>query len=366
MGHLIRWAIEQQRAAVDFLRVDQANKQRFGAESRRVVRARVRRTAAMETVVSPAGTLPDNALPGDAVLAAGLAADAVEERIDLSQHSDGACEIVTCRMPDGSRARFFCKFGPAGNAERAPHCFGVAYEGLVYEQVLAPRQCDVPRMHAKFLNAATNQAGLALEYFDTATRLTYLASPQCKLAEAARWIARFHAAGDGADVPGFLYRFDHDYYCRHMRPAVRFARSLGSRFQPLADLCQKHQPAFAAILRPEVIIHGHYLTDNIICCEGRILPVDWESAAFAAGAIDLAMLTWGWGDRIVRVCTREYSRVRWPAGGPADFNLQLAAARLFFELRWLGGQPEEVCTDELSSDWDGLFAAAEAFAKLCG
>ena len=358
MGHLIRWAIEQRRAAVDFLRVDPTNKQRFGAESRHVVRASVRRAAAAGPVAAAADPLPD-----DATLAAGLAAAAVEERIELSQRSDGPCEIVACRMRDGSRARFFCKFGPAGGAERTPHGFGVAYEAMVYEQVLAPRRCDVPRLHAAFQSAAPGRAGLALEYLDDVTRLTYLALPQRGLVAAARWIARFHRAGVAAGVPSFLHRYDSEYYCRHVGCAARFARGLGPRFQPLADLCQKYQPDFAAILPAEVVIHGDYRADNILYREDRLLPVDWESAALATGVIDVAMLTWGWGEKVDGTCTREYCRVRWPAGTPADFAWQLVAARLFLELRWLGRQPDDVGADEGSSNWDGLFAAAEAFER---
>jgi hypothetical protein len=57
-----------------------------------------------------------------------------------------------------------------------------------------------------------------------------------------------------------------------------------------------------------------------------IYPVDWESAAVAAGEIDLAALTEGWPPGFVEQCELEYQRARWPEGPPTGFERRLAAA----------------------------------------
>ena len=68
---------------------------------------------------------------------------------------------------------------------------------------------------------------------------------------------------------------------------------------------------------PQTIIHGEYYPKNILVREGEIFPVDWESAAVAAGEIDLASLTEGWPEEDKRVCQAEYCAARWPNGAPA-------------------------------------------------
>ena len=266
-------------------------------------------------------------------------------------------------MRDGSRERFFWKFGPAEPGKEASQHFGPAYEALVYGRVFPSRRQCMPRLRATFLNEARNQAGLALEYLEGAVPLFYLAAPQPWLEEAARWIARFHAASETAAVPSFLRRYDGEHYGRCAARAERLASPRGGRFQALAGLCRECERRLPAVLPAEVVIHGDYRANNILLSAERVVPVDWESAAWAAGAIDLATLTWGWDERTAASCTREYRRVRWSDGGPADFAVQLAAARLFLELRSFGDQADKARADETSPDWNALFAAAEDFQR---
>ena len=96
----------------------------------------------------------------------------------------------------------------------------------------------------------------------------------------------------------------------------------------------------AALLAPSpTIIHSEYYPMNILLQEGMIRPVDWESAAIAAGEIDLASLTENWPTNIVQECELDYQRARWPAGPPADFERTLGAAQFYLSFRWLGDRP---------------------------
>jgi Phosphotransferase enzyme family len=97
---------------------------------------------------------------------------------------------------------------------------------------------------------------------------------------------------------------------------------------------------------PLTIIHGEYYPPNILWREEVIYPVDWESAAVAAGEIDLAALTEGWPPGFVEQCELEYQRARWPEGPPTGFERRLAAARLYLHFRWLGSE-----TDRAPSLW---------------
>jgi thiamine kinase-like enzyme len=73
--------------------------------------------------------------------------------------------------------------------------------------------------------------------------------------------------------------------------------------------------------------------------KGTIRPVDWESAAVAAGEIDLATILHWWKPDVVATCIAAYSYARWPEGPPAGFESRLAAARIYRGLRWLGEHP---------------------------
>ena len=100
-------------------------------------------------------------------------------------------------------------------------------------------------------------------------------------------------------------------------------------------------------MSPAVPIHGEFEANNILYVDGQVQPIDWESAAFAVGEIDLASLTWGWAGDIVAHCEQTYRETRWPDGAPADFVPRLAACRLHLHFRWLGDRP--AWTDPLSS-----------------
>ena len=60
-------------------------------------------------------------------------------------------------------------------------------------------------------------------------------------------------------------------------------------------VCQRADEFIAQLLAaPRTMIHGEFYPGNILYEKGRICPVDWESAAIAAGELDLAALTEGW------------------------------------------------------------------------
>ena len=96
----------------------------------------------------------------------------------------------------------------------------------------------------------------------------------------------------------------------------------------------------------------------------RNVHVDWESAALAAGEIDLASLTWGWDDDLAELCRKQYCLARWPDGTPDDFTLRLTAARVFLHLQGLAEVDETESEDELRREIEALLPAAEMLREL--
>jgi len=184
---------------------------------------------------------------------------------------------------------------------------------------------------------------LILEYVDASMLLEHAPHPAA-VVSAARWIGRFHAANvarlSSTPMP-LLNTYDLAYYQGWARRTALLAEPVQQRLPWLTPLCERSQGALALLLAPPVtIIHGEYYPKNVLYRDGIIYPVDWESAAIAAGEIDVACLTDRWPADTVRECELAYQQARWPDGAPAAFAQRLAPARLYIHVRWLGGRPE--------------------------
>jgi thiamine kinase-like enzyme len=161
---------------------------------------------------------------------------------------------------------------------------------------------------------------------------------------AARWIGQFHAATETrlqkANLP-FLRTYDAAYYLGWSQRTLHYAGGLRQRFPWLEPLCERFKEAVTTLLiAPPTVIHGEYYPKNILYREGKIYPIDWESAAIAAGEIDLASLVEGWPEEIAHQCRLQYRQARWPAGAPGDIERTLCAAQMYLHFRWLGDRPE--------------------------
>jgi hypothetical protein len=156
---------------------------------------------------------------------------------------------------------------------------------------------------------------------------------------AARWIGRFHNATEerhsGASMR-FLKRYDAEYYLGWARRTSLLAGRLRPRLPWLTTLCGRFEDVVPLLLAsPPTVTHGEYYPPNVLIRGGTVYPIDWESAAVAAGEIDLVTLTEAWGAEIERQCKVEYQQARWPKGPPADFERRLCAAQLYLQFRWL-------------------------------
>jgi len=170
-----------------------------------------------------------------------------------------------------------------------------------------------------------------LQYVSTAVRVSDLvynrATRQRRaMAESARWIGKFHGAHEARIYEpefSFLKHYDAEYYRGWGRRTFEFAHPLRRRFSWLSKLREAGDEWFKPLLaaRPTVI-HGEFYAKTILIRNRSLFIVDWESAAIAAGEIDLAALTEGkhWPLEITRQCLREYLRSRWPDGEPPVFR----------------------------------------------
>ena len=266
-------------------------------------------------------------------------------------------ELVTLRIGETETRTVFCKYDRRIDHDAHGHRHALAYEGAVYSRVLSPAGIASPRLFGVHEARSPGQTWLVLESIVPHMRLEKVPD-QTAFGEAARWIGAFHAANAGCERDGrldFLSVYDESYYLGWAQRTCEFTRGMHDRFPWLPALCERAGDAFG-ILReqPSTVIHGEYSPHNILVREGRIHPIDWQTAAIACGEIDLACLIDGWPEEPSCRARREYLQARWPRGAPDGFERVLDAAALYVQLRWLGDRPE--WTDKGSFRLDPLQA----------
>lgn len=260
-------------------------------------------------------------------------------------------EILRCQLANGRDLRLLCKYGADHSTSlsgRTGHKGGVPYEAAAYRYVLRTSSATTPKFHGAYKDLESGDTWLILEYLDDSVRLRKMQESSAAMGLAARWIGRFHNSTEErlSDASmRFLSRYDADYYLGWARRTSLLAGQLCQRFRWLTTLCRRFEDVVALLLAsPATVIHGEYYPSNILFRAGTVYPIDWESAAVAAGELDLATLTENWGAEIERQCELEYQRARWPEGSPADFERRLCSARLYLQFRWLCHENRDLLT----------------------
>ena len=252
-------------------------------------------------------------------------------------------EIVTCRVGDGDRLTLLCKYAraerphlPAWHVAHG-HRHGVGYDALVYRHVLEPLRTTTPRLWG-MSEGARERDWLAIEYLDGCMHVK--SAPQ-SLETAAAWIGRFHARNESRASESalqFVNTYTEDYYRGWARRTRAYAGKHGRDCARIEAVCDALEHAIEALLDTSpTVIHGECYPANVLWRQGTVHPVDWESAAGAAGEIDLAALTEQWPAEDAERCERAYVAARWPdRGADAAFARRLSAARSYMLLRWTG------------------------------
>jgi hypothetical protein len=278
-------------------------------------------------------------------------------------------EIVTCQLPNGRKRRVFIKYQAGQSHDAYGHRGDLPYEIEVYHRVLQPLPEFRPKCLGAHTDPNTGAVSLLLEYVYGSVRLSDMVwkrstrQPRA-MAQAARWIADFHAAHEQRSDQrslAFLKRYDAQYYRGWARRTLDFSGPLHARFPWLTRLCESDGWFAPLLAAPPTVIHGEFYAKTVLVRNQSVFMVDWESAAIAAGEIDLAALTEGkhWPETVVRQCESAYVHARWPEGAPSNFRETLDAARIYLHFRWLGERPDWTVREKNLSRYDCLHATAQ-------
>jgi hypothetical protein len=276
-----------------------------------------------------------------------------------------ASEIITCRLNDGEEKRLFCKY-TSGRSHHPPDArLGVAYEAEVYQHVLRGLPLPVPGYYGHYHQPDNGECWLVLEWLDKSLEICFTTDV---LPAAAAWAGRFHALAEERlqrEPLVFLRRYDADYYAAWSQRLLRLAEPLPAQHAWVRKVCRRYEELVPVLTAaPATIIHGEYTPENVLLHDGRVLPIDWESAAVAPGEIDLAILPWEWDDDTIRACRASYVKARWPDGPPSAHVETLRAAQLYAVLHWLTGSTEWQAPEEATTHLQELRSVAESLGIL--
>ena len=298
----------------------------------------------------------DPAAPADRDLAAALerslpAPVRIRARRDSPYASSFPLAELDVEAGDGARLTVVWKdLTPASllPGARAARRAGAAPDPL--NELRAYELLDGAGLGTPRLLAALREPGRAWLFLEAVrgARLEHVGDAAAWTA-TARWLARTHvqltarAVADPAWPPPWR------------PPELAEAAAREPRVAALLPALDAARARLAAA--PPAVIHGELYAANVLIDGARVCAVDWETIARGPGLLDLAALTAGaWeepGDPLA-----EAYRAALPQPPPrAQFEADLAAARLLSAARWLAAPPGWAPPPEQARDW---LADAEA------
>jgi aminoglycoside/choline kinase family phosphotransferase len=168
----------------------------------------------------------------------------------------------------------------------------------IYRRLLPDGRFGAPILYASFRDDVRARYWLFLE--DVGVQSLRGAEFDVWLA-ALRWMGGLHGTYFKREVDlraqHCLAEHSSDWYYTIARLARESARSAGQRRLDRFDRLMGGFDAVVQVLvsEPRTLVHGDVLADNLMVSpEGRIRPIDWESAAIGLPAWDVGRLIAGW------------------------------------------------------------------------
>jgi phosphotransferase family enzyme len=245
--------------------------------------------------------------------------------------------IVDVVTSDGDREGLLVKVGPVGERNPVGTPWGLGYEAVVYEGILT----QISSLASPYLGHLVDaeQVWLVLRWVNDALPVTKAPYPS-GIRSAAAWLGRFHREASALlDQPMArqLTRYPDIVTAWTERASANLVPLLSAGSSVLCAL-QDAVPAARSLLGEEqTLAHGDLYPANVLITGADVVAIDWEWAGIGAGELDLAALVERWPPATQVACASDYRRARWPAGDGQGFGARFAASRLFFALRWLGG-----------------------------
>ncbi|MFM7243612.1 MAG: phosphotransferase family protein [Planctomycetaceae bacterium] len=262
--------------------------------------------------------------------------------------SSYVADIVHLRFADGHREHLLCKFAHGRELTPPTPHEGLAHEAQVYAEVLGCCPLDSPHVFGGFTDDETGDVVLVLRFYPDAVPAAKSTDPAA-VDSLICWLAAFHewtAARLAEPRWEFLARYDADLYAMWLERTIELAAPFAAECPWLGRVAEAYRERIPLLVAaPVAVIHGEFTTRNALWDHGRILPIDWETAAMGPPEVDLAVFTYDWHPENIAVMERTYVAARWGGTPPDGYADRLIAARLYAAFHWLFGTPGG-CSEE--------------------
>ncbi len=275
---------------------------------------------------------------------------------------------IEVRLADGSSLSLVHKelgrrgLVPAASRFRPRDLADASREIRVYELLLSRLDLGTARCYGGHVERQRGIYWLFLERVRH-TQLRWTIDPAAWVRTAA-WLGNLHRSTDDRDLLDELrlVRYDAPFYRSWMDRARRFARA-GDRARRirLDALSRRYDTVVDALVSmPATVIHAQLFPSNVLVDDatpqGRICVLDWETAAYGPGVIDLAALIAGrWSsedrDAMVAAYRRALTHAGRTAGTVDRLEDSLLHARLHLAVQQLGWAARWAPPAEQAHDW---------------
>ena len=224
----------------------------------------------------------------------------------------------------------------------------------IYQQVFSKVNLGAAHCFATHEDERTGQIWLFLE--KVIGRELYRVGNFSLWEEAARWLASFHQmsnvfAMEASDLRLLQWDMNQFELCLEWAQNSLCSRHHGSKVQnKLDDILATYEKVILSLAsQPKGLIHGEFFASNVLVdnCENqvRVCPIDWETAGWGPGMMDLAALGAGkWNEAQREAMLRAYWQVvdeslaaEW--GSIAAVRTAYTSCRFHLAVRMLGQMP---------------------------
>ena len=290
-------------------------------------------------------TLPDNLVLADQLskLFSATPESPLEivSRFPFKGSSTFPAEVIHCKLPGEKVLPLFGKYLAGLGPNNHGHRGGVEYEIKIYDEVLRTLPLSKAAYWGKCFFPDSNETLLVMEYLQGTYSLK--GNPDINhYLRAATWIARLHRIYENK-VPSFVKVYNKDYYfvwTKRMQNEV----SILAAYPWLNDVIRYfHENIDILTGAPQTLIHGEYYSKNILIRDEDVFPIDWESAAYAPGEIDIASIIEARKEVIARQITGSYITTRFSDDDfdKSAFEKRLCMAQLYLHFRFFFPKREE-------------------------
>lgn len=291
-------------------------------------------------------TLPNTELLADH-LSKLFCANGAEKKVQIISRSafKGSstfpAEIINCKLPDGKVLALFGKYLAGLGPNNHGHRGGVEYEIKIYDEVL--RELPLPKANfwGKCYFTENDETLLLMDFLEGSISLK--GNPDINLyLNAASWAGKMHNFFEGK-VPSFVKVYDDTYYTVWLARMENEPSILAAQpwLQDVINYFRSHTDIL--IKASHTLIHGEFYSKNILIRDSVAHPVDWESAAYAPGEIDLASIIEARKPEVVERITESYlaARLEDSRFDRAGFEKRLWMAQLYLQFRFFFPKREE-------------------------